>query len=193
MVSPMSMVRPFGSWIICVIRHPTGKKMYFHQHTNHTDSIYAYPYTALQPVAIGGFGPSVRPLYYGIAAFDSAIGDGKTVVDISDTIPAYALYSNGTLSTLVVVNMAMHNQSSTTRGNTSVEFTLPSRITTVRKQVLTGIGADIQANITFDGAMFQNTTGMLQQVSPIGSNQSIQNSSVSVTVQDSEAVIVHLF
>lgn len=39
------------------------KKMYFHQHTNHTDSIYAYPYTALQPVAIGGFGPSVRPLY----------------------------------------------------------------------------------------------------------------------------------
>lgn len=89
--------------------------------------------------------------------------------------------------------MAMHNQSSTTRGNTSVEFTLPSRITTVRKQVLTGIGADVQANITFDGAMFQNTTGVLQQVSPIGSNQSIQNSSVSVTVQDSEAVIVHLF
>ncbi|TFY71580.1 hypothetical protein EVG20_g1417 [Dentipellis fragilis] len=173
------------------------RQMFFHQHTNHTDVVKAYPYTAFQPVPIGGAGPSVRPMYYGILAFDAALGKGKSVINLSDDahLPAYALYEGGRLDTVVVVNMNLHNATSTSldgRSSQTVILALPNGAHSVTPRFLTAPGGDAQDNITFDGYAVRNTTGRLESVGEPAKPLHVSGGKYELAPKDSGAVVISI-
>ncbi|KAA1474784.1 hypothetical protein DENSPDRAFT_349005 [Dentipellis sp. KUC8613] len=173
------------------------RQMFFHQHTNHTDVIRAYPYTAFQPVPIEGDGSSVRPMYYGILAFDAALGRGKSVVSLSSDahLPAYALYEGGRLDTVVIVNMNLHNATSAgldDRSSQTVTIALPNGAHSVTPHFLTAPGGDAQENITFDGYTVRNTTGVMESVGKPARSLHVSGSKYVLSLKDSEAVVISI-
>ncbi|KAI2610832.1 uncharacterized protein GGS25DRAFT_480165 [Hypoxylon fragiforme] len=151
--------------------------------------------SAWQPVAMYGRPAHVRPLYYGIVAFDQAIGPScaarvaqypvPQVPDgYGDFVRAYAVYQQQALATLVVVNGKVFNSSSSNsnsnsnsapgsqpqkqRGRITVQLQLPPSTAgqTLYLAYLTNAGADATANTTWNGISFeQSGDGTPAQVS----------------------------
>ncbi|KAI5864438.1 hypothetical protein GGS23DRAFT_620253 [Durotheca rogersii] len=167
--------------------------------------------SAWQPIAMGGQPPHVRPVYYGIAAFDQVIGRSRAAqvarldsssdlsADYRDSLRAYSVYQAGELATVVVVNGRMFNVSFATpapRDKPSVQLKLPAKFAgrNVYLSYLTGPGADAKNGTTWSGTSFDRTgDGKPTQVSN-GTETAVVDKSgiVKFRIRDSEAVVASI-
>ncbi|KAI4866949.1 glycoside hydrolase superfamily [Hypoxylon rubiginosum] len=142
--------------------------------------------SAWQPVAMYGRPPHVRPLYYGIAAFDQVVGpmssssscggaaaqtEAQTQISqyriaqyppgYEDYVRAYAVYQQSQLASVAVVNGKTANSSTPQeeKGRVSVQLQLPASAAgqTVYLSYLTSAGADATANTTWNGLSFERS------------------------------------
>ncbi|KAI1106483.1 glycoside hydrolase family 79 protein [Jackrogersella minutella] len=163
--------------------------------------------SAWQPVDMYGQPPHVRPIYYGVAAFDEAIGSSNTAQvarheiagcpeGYEDFVRAYDVYRSGRLAAVVVVNGMVANSSLPVKGNVTVELQLPVSAAgqVVYLAYLTSAGADATANTTWNGVSFeQSGDGTPAQVS--NDNRTVQvaaDGTANFTLRDSEAVVASL-
>lgn len=165
--------------------------------------------SAWLPVPMYGREPHVRPLYYGVAAFDQVIGgESCTETQIAqyqiigglagyeDLVRAYTVYQEGHLASVVVVNGKMANTSLESKDNVTVQLQLPASMAgqIVYLSYLTSAGADATADTTWNGISFEKsgdgtptTVDNSQQTVPIAND-----GMVSFSLRDSEAVVASL-
>ncbi|KAI1076428.1 hypothetical protein F5B20DRAFT_556012 [Whalleya microplaca] len=163
--------------------------------------------SAWQPVEMYGQQPFVRPLYYGIAAFDQAIGASCTAQVAQEKIAqspagydgflrAYSVYQNEQLASVVVVNGKMANSSQTDKASVTVEVQLPTSVAgqTLHLSYLTNDGADATKGTTWNGISFeQSGDGTPTQASDEDKTVTVgDDGSASFSVRDSEAVVANL-
>ncbi|KAI0006973.1 glycoside hydrolase family 79 protein [Xylariaceae sp. FL0662B] len=163
--------------------------------------------SAWQPVEMYGRQPFVRPLYYGIAAFDQAIGASCTAQVAQENltqspagydgfIRAYSVYQNKQLASVVVVNGKMANTSQTDKASITVQVQLPTSVAgqTLHLSYLTNEGADATKGTTWNGISFeQSGDGKPTQVSDEDKTVTINDDgSATFSVRDSEAVVANL-
>ncbi|XXG97324.1 hypothetical protein Hte_003620 [Hypoxylon texense] len=174
--------------------------------------------SAWQPVPMYGQPPHVRPLYYGVAAFDQIVGPsspscaGAAQTQISqlqiaqcppgyaDFVRAYAVYQRSQLASVVLINGKMANSSTPPEQKTrvSVQLQLPASAAgrTVYLSYLTSSGADATANTTWNGLSFERSGDGTPD--PAGDDSGQQTAQVagdgtaSFSLRDSEAVVASL-
>ena len=136
-------------------------RMYFHQGVN-------YIYAGWQPSHVGTTQPSTKPPYYGHVAAATALGNsGEHDVQVaelpleSETDSAYAIYEDGHLARIAVLNMREYNHTSALeRPNRKYSFTLDERGHTGGRpkraavQRLLADGANSISGISWDGLSF---------------------------------------
>ncbi|KAI1403513.1 glycoside hydrolase superfamily [Hypoxylon fuscum] len=160
--------------------------------------------SAWQPITNYGLPPHVRPVYYGIAAFDEVIGSSCAsqvsqypITQISEEydgyVRAYAVYQAKQLASVVVVNGKMANSSQAQKDHLTVQLHLPMSLAnqTVYLAHLTNQGADATMNTTWNGISFeQSGDGTPTQVSDDGQTVEIaSDGTASFSVRDTEAVV----
>ncbi|KAI2631653.1 glycoside hydrolase family 79 protein [Xylaria nigripes] len=165
--------------------------------------------SAWQPIEISGQKPFVRPLYYGVAAFDQVIGDagcGARVwqyplsgvlmpTEYNGCLKAYAVYEANALRSIVVINGRESNVS-VAEGDklrVSVKLKLPISLADhkIHMAYLTGDGADATRNTTWNGISFEMTDdGMPTKVSDTQDTLQVgKDGIVNLSVRDSQAVV----
>ncbi|KAI1476523.1 hypothetical protein F4774DRAFT_392605 [Daldinia eschscholtzii] len=159
--------------------------------------------SAWSPIPMYGQQPHVRPLYYGIVAFDQIIGrmcaarvSQYQIQQYSPSyngfVKAYAIYQQEQLTTIVVVNGKIVNSSQEHKDGISIQLQLPSSAAgkTVYLSHLTNSGADATSNTTWNGISFeQNEDGTPVQVSDDEHTVQVDsNGVVNFTLRDSEAI-----
>ncbi|CAJ2501445.1 Uu.00g042980.m01.CDS01 [Anthostomella pinea] len=160
--------------------------------------------SAWKPTDEGGVQPFVRPIYYGMAAFDQTIGAScnATVAPASINsypdgyngyVKAYAVYQGAGLGSIVVINGKLANVSASDKPSLTVEVTLPTSLAgqTVHLSYLTGDGADATKGTTWNGLSFeQNGDGTQSQVSDDDKTLTVgKTGNLSITVRDTEAIV----
>ncbi|KAI1780868.1 glycoside hydrolase superfamily [Hypoxylon cercidicola] len=172
--------------------------------------------SAWQPVAMYGKPPHVRPLYYGIAAFDQVVGPScaaqqqqQTQTQISqyriaqypagydDFVRAYAVYQQSQLASVVVVNGKTANSSQAQKGSVSIQLQLPASAAgrDVYLSYLTSDGADAAANTTWNGLSFEQSGDGTPTPVADGSGETVRvagDGTASFSLRDSEAVVASL-
>lgn len=166
--------------------------------------------SAWQPTEKYGRKPFVRPLYYGLAAFDETIGAGSSgATRISknnmtdypsgydeDIIRSYSIFQDGTLASMAVINGKVANTSTSDKGSITIQATLPTEFAgkSIYLSHLTSDGADATKNTTWNGVSFEESgDGTPIDVSEDGETVKVgDDGSVSFTVRDSEAVIASI-
>ncbi|KAI1767093.1 glycoside hydrolase superfamily [Hypoxylon sp. FL1150] len=171
--------------------------------------------SAWQPIPMYGQDPHVRPLYYGVAAFDQVVGSSCTLqtpirTQISqyqiaqypdgydDFVRAYAVYQEAQLSSVVVVNGKTANSSQAQKDSISIQLQLPSSSAgqIVYLSYLTNTGADATMNTTWNGLSFeQNGDGTPTAVSDDSGGQTVQvagDGTATFSLRDTEAVVASL-
>ena len=163
--------------------------------------------SAWQPIEVYGQGPFVRPLYYGIAAFDQIIGVSCSAqvsrVQISSYpsgydqyIRAYSVYQRGHLASLVVVNGKMANVSEPDKNTVEISFKVPSSLSGKKLHIsyLTSDGADATAGTTWNGISYEKTgDGTPSRVSDDEKTVEIgSGGSVTLSVRDSQAIVANI-
>ncbi|KAI2632495.1 hypothetical protein GGS26DRAFT_598249 [Hypomontagnella submonticulosa] len=163
--------------------------------------------SAWQPIPMYDQPPHVRPLYYGVAAFDQVIGcssaariaqsqPARVPPEYADFVRAYAVYQQEELASVVVVNGKMANVSAEQKPSATVQLQFPSSSAgrTVYLSYLTNAGADATANTTWDGLSFeQNGDGIPTRVSNEEHTVRVGDDGVaSFSVRDSEAVVASI-
>lgn len=177
------------------------KQVFMHQGTD-------YRYASWQPVQTNKTTIGTKPPYYGNVAVAASLGDiTKSSVRVAnipleqETEAAYAIYSNETLSRLVVINLNQYNYSVPTpleRPNPAYNFTVPTDCKgTATVQRLIANGSDATTGITFDGYSFnyELDNGKPKLLENVTRGEIVyvgSNGSVSVQVPDSSAALVHL-
>ncbi|CAJ2511344.1 Uu.00g069690.m01.CDS01 [Anthostomella pinea] len=163
--------------------------------------------SAWQPIELYGRAPFVRPVYYGIVAFDQVIGPSCTAQIQQLAIPAtassaydgfvkaYAVYQGGQLSSVVVLNGRMANQSvpEAQKPALTVQVQLPAALAgqTMYFSYLTGPGADATEGTTWNGISFeQSGTGIPTTVSSDDVTVQVAgDGSASFPVRDTQVVV----
>jgi hypothetical protein len=181
------------------------KRTHMHQGTD-------YRYAAWQPVATNKTTIGTKPPYYGNIAVAAMLGNlAQHSVQISNLpLPsefesAYAAYENGRLERIAVLNMREYNY--TVNGTSSIPnpvprpsqtytFQLPHECVGVAIKRLYANGSDAVSGITWDGWSYnyeleQGKAVRLHNVTT-GETASVKSGSVSVSVEDSSAVILEL-
>lgn len=163
--------------------------------------------SAWQPIEESGKGPFVRPLYYGIAAFDQTIGASCSAqvsrVRISSYpagydqyIRAYGVYQGGELSTLVVLNGKMANVSRSDKNTVHMTFKVPSSLSgrKLHLSYLTSDGADATEGTTWNGISYEkNGDGTATRVSDDDETVTIERGgTVSLPIRDSQAIVANI-
>ncbi|KAI0098587.1 hypothetical protein F4776DRAFT_650327 [Hypoxylon sp. NC0597] len=163
--------------------------------------------SAWQPVPMYGRQPHVRPLYYGVAAFDQVIGRScaaqvsrcaiaEVPAAYRDFVRAYSVYQQGQLASVVVINAKMANSSQVKKDGVVVQLQLSTAAAgqTVYLSYLTSKGADATANTTWNGISFERSgDGTPTQVSAAEQTAQVaDDGTASFSVRDSEAVVASL-
>ncbi|KAK6364634.1 uncharacterized protein PV06_06249 [Exophiala oligosperma] len=163
--------------------------------------------SAWQPIEFYGNQPFVRPNYYGVAAFDLAIGPGcqaqvggyifnDAPAEYEGRIAAYSIYQDSTLATIVLINSNPANVSATNKPTLTVELSLPTEFAgkDLYLSYLTNDGADAKHGTTFGGVSYeQNGDGTPSRVNDTVSKVTIgKDGSVSVPVRDTQAVVANI-
>jgi hypothetical protein len=122
-------------------------RVHFHMGTR-------YRYSPWQPIFYNDTDAHVKPMYYG-NLFHAAVfagGNKQTEVLVNETnFGAYAVYSSGTLESIVAVNLNMWNATFNPVQRPYTALTLPKDWENAKVSRLTSPGVDIAANITFAG------------------------------------------
>jgi len=163
--------------------------------------------SAWQPIEYYGNQPFVRPNYYGIAAFDLAIGPscqaqvgGYILNDppgnYGGRIAAYSIYQDGTLATIVLINSNPANVSETNKPTLTFDLSLPTQFAgqDLYLAYLTNDGADAKHGTTFAGVSYEeNGDGTPTRVNDTVVSVKIGNDgSVAVPVRDTQAVVANI-
>ncbi|KAI0594276.1 hypothetical protein F4775DRAFT_606659 [Biscogniauxia sp. FL1348] len=166
--------------------------------------------SAWQPVALDGRPPSVRPVYYGVAAFDQIMGPSCAArvaplalrdppAAYADYARAYAVYQSDALSSVVVVNARPANASAADKASLAVRLQLPADLAgqTLHLAYLSGPGADAPNGTTWNGLSFeQSGDGTPTTVDDSGSGPATvqvgDDGGASFEVRDSQAVVATL-
>ena len=171
-----------------------------------TDNSFGSPW---QPVTINGTAPYVRSSYYAWAAFDQLVGAACNTriapIDLSGTpgnyqnrLVAYAVYRDDNLQSVVMINTQPYYSYSSSSSPPSVTFNvnLPSLAgQTMYSHILTAAGAESTTNTTWNGISYeQSGTGRPTTVSqnPTQPVTISSTGSLSVTVRDSQAIVLNL-
>ncbi|KAJ9662354.1 hypothetical protein H2198_001488 [Neophaeococcomyces mojaviensis] len=163
--------------------------------------------SAWQPLNMYNRDPFVRPIYYGIAAFDQIIGGScqaqVATYDITAFPPnyggrlvAYSVYQSGKLATIVVINSNMANVSETNKQSVTVQLSLPTSLAgqVLHLAFLTNDGADATDNTTWNGISYEQS-GNGKPTTVDNSDQTItiaSDGSATFTVRDSQAIAANI-
>ncbi|KAI1090099.1 glycoside hydrolase family 79 protein [Rostrohypoxylon terebratum] len=166
--------------------------------------------SAWQPVPMYGREPHVRPLYYGVAAFDQVIGASSSctrtqiaryriaggAAGYEDLVRAYVVYQEKRLASVVVVNGKMANTSLESKDNVTVQLQLPAPMAgqVVYLSYLTSAGADATDNTTWNGISFEKS-GDGTPTNVDGAQQTVlvtNDGMASFSLRDTEAVVASL-
>jgi hypothetical protein len=166
--------------------------------------------SAWQPIELDGRQPLVRPVYYGVAAFDQVIGaagPGARVwqypvnelsvpAEYVGQVRAYVVYDTAnTLASVIVVNGRMSNVSivEADKPLLNVQLKLPSSLAgqTIHLARLTGAGADATKGTTWNGISYEASgNGMPTVVSNVDDIVQVgSDGSANVSVRDTQAVV----
>ncbi|CAH0025007.1 unnamed protein product [Clonostachys rhizophaga] len=179
-------------------------RIYFHQGVN-------YIYAGWQPSHVGTTHPSTKPPYYGHVAAATTLGNsGERDVQVaelplgSETDSAYAIYEDGKLSRIAVLNMREYNHTSDLeRPNQTYTFSLNGR---GRKcghkmaavQRLLADGADSISGISWNGYSYNHDLDggkpvLLSNVTA-ACNETVRllNGTFSVDLSDSSFALINL-
>jgi len=163
--------------------------------------------SAWQPIEMDGINAYVRPNYYAWPAFDQTIGTScqasvaaLTVSDIPSKyinhVGAYAVYQDNSLASIVVLNTAIANTSTSPRPSLTVSLRLPSSLAgqTLYLSYLTNEGADARNGTTWNGISYeQDPQGTPTVINGTIITTSIgSDGSVSIPIQDTEAVVANI-
>ncbi|KAI1457856.1 glycoside hydrolase family 79 protein [Annulohypoxylon moriforme] len=171
-----------------------------------TDNSFA---SAWQPIAMYGREPHVRPLYYGVVAFDQVIGSASCVktqiakyqitggaAGYEDLVRAYSVYQQGQLASVVVVNGKLANSSLDQKSYITIELQLSTSAAgqTVYLAYLSGAGADATVDTTWNGISFEKGgDGTPTQVDGYQRTVQVQaNGTATFSLRDTEAVVASL-
>ncbi|KAF6828348.1 glycoside hydrolase family 79 protein [Colletotrichum musicola] len=160
-----------------------------------------------QPTRMFGRDRFVRPLYYGMAAFDQTIGRSCTAriaetepsevpAGYEDYIKTYSVYQGDELSSVVIINGKVANVSESAKGNVTFDLSLPSSLAgqTLHLGYLTSDGSDATSGATWNGLSFeQGNDGRQTQMSDEDITVNVDDDGkASIPVRDSEAVVVNV-
>ncbi|KAL7624158.1 hypothetical protein AAE478_005715 [Parahypoxylon ruwenzoriense] len=166
--------------------------------------------SAWQPVPMYDRPPHVRPLYYGIAAFDQVIGPSCSAqvaqygnitglpAGHENFVRAYSVYQQGHLASIVVVNSKTANASSSAHDKLTVQLKLPADLAgqTVFISYLTSPGADASEDTTWNGVSFEHSGDGTPTQGPADDDTRAakvgDDGTVSFPVRDSEAAVANL-
>ncbi|KAJ6440584.1 gamma-glutamyltranspeptidase [Purpureocillium lavendulum] len=185
------------------------KRVHMHQGTN-------YRYQAWQPIDTDKTAKGTKAPYYGSIAVAATLGDlARSAVSVSsipmssDAEAAYAIYDNGSLQKLMVINMHGYNTtkdgagvdplpSAAPRPKRSFSFAVKGlrRDAPVRVQRLMANGSDAITGVTFDGWSYnmELDNGRPVKMHNVTTGEVVKASRGVVTVQvpDSSAALLHL-
>lgn len=157
--------------------------------------------SAWQPIDFYGKGPHVRPNYYSFAAFDQIIGPtcqarvGGGVLPDDGNMAIYDVYQNDELASVVLINSKPANVSEANKGSTAFDLSFDSSLggEEVHLAFLTNEGADAKNGTTWNGISYEeNGDGTPSTVDDTEHKMTIgDDGSLSVSVRDSEAVVVN--
>ena len=162
--------------------------------------------SAWQPIEMYGRQPFVRPIYYGISAFDQIIGPTcqaqVSAYDITaypqnygGRITSYSVYQAGQLATIVVINSNMANITDA-KASLTVTISLPQSLAgqVLHLASLTNDGADATSGTTFNGISYERsgdgTPTVVDSSDPTVTIAS--DGSATFTVRDSQAIVANL-
>lgn len=173
-----------------------------------TDNSWASPW---QPITIYNTPPHVRTTYYAFAAMAQLIGAACNTrvapipIAASDLpngysagrLTAYGIYTadDAKLASLVLLNTAQANVSSTDKGSVTWNINLPGLAgQTLFLSYLTAAGADATQNTTWNGLSFEaDASGLPTSLNTPPKTITISSSgTASIPVRDSEAVVANL-
>lgn len=190
----------FGAalWNLDVIAYAasTGaiKRMHFHQADGS-------PYSAWVPLTNSAGDVGTRAPYYGELAAATFLGDSSKVVvqelslssNETGVESAYAAYVQGDLVRLAILNMREYNSTAKEpRSSQNYSFKV-DRGTSWTIKTLAAPGSNVTTGVTFNGYAYEyNTLGTGVKVDGRATDQRVRadsNGTLSITVQDSEAII----
>lgn len=160
--------------------------------------------SAWQPIEMDDMQPSVRPIYYGMAAFDQVMGSGCSAqvsrpkvksypAEYEDFIRTYTVYHGGQLDSLVVINGKVANISEPNKASVDVSLKVPSSLSgqVLHLSYLTSDGADATTGTTWDGMSYEESgDGTPTYVSNEDITAQVgSDGTVTFSVRDSEAVV----
>ncbi|KAH7166586.1 hypothetical protein EDB81DRAFT_866294 [Dactylonectria macrodidyma] len=185
-------------------------------HRIHLHQGVDYSYSSWAPVHRGATVPATRAPYYGTIAAAATIGrSGKHDIQVTElemeteTESAYAIYQDGSLARIAIINMDEYNATSSSvksRPTKEYTFSLLTRQGTkgsnkynrkLRVQRLIAAGSDALSGITWDGISYnyeldegrpvrlRNVTGSLEHVN-------MYRGSFRVSVPHSSYALVHV-
>lgn len=164
--------------------------------------------SAWQPVYKYGNEPFVRPNYYAFAAMAQLIGcgGGNSIAGpgvLTSGVPSgytgrlaiYDSYRDSKLAAIVIINSVVANTSETDKSSITIDLSLPDfEGEDLYLSYLTADGADSYYNTTFNGVSFeQNSVGLPSTINSTVQTVTVgSDGSASVTVRDSQALIVNI-
>ncbi|RYO86759.1 hypothetical protein DL766_002879 [Monosporascus sp. MC13-8B] len=162
--------------------------------------------SAWQPIAMYGREPFVRPLYYGIAAFDQTIGPTCTAQvsrlktscpsEYDEFLRAYTIYHGGHLTSVAVINGKMANISELEKASVEISIAVPSSLsgTELHLSYLTSDGADATNGTTWNGISFeQSGDGSPTRVADDSTIVKVgSDGNIRFFVRDSQAVVANI-
>ncbi|KAL1962237.1 hypothetical protein VTN77DRAFT_9893 [Rasamsonia byssochlamydoides] len=170
------------------------KRLHFHQSNGAA-------YSAWTPVSSDAGSAATHPPYYGKLAAATFLGESANVQVQEISLPAgsnadldsaYAAYVGGQLTRLAVLNLREYNSTSgTTRPSQTYTIQVPAGSSWTVKR-LTAAGSDVTTGVTFNGFAYEyDSLGQAVRVNGTTSGETVtaDEDSLTITVQDSEAVI----
>ena len=163
----------------------------------------AFFYNSWQPITHNNQTQGVRPAYYGDLASTTALGQAtdndvaisEVVLGSNDTESAYAIYENGSLARLAVINLEAYNMTTGGRPNATYTFQLDTSCDgTATGMWLTAPDSNSHTGTTFNGKVYDDSTGV---ATPVGNSTcdvplSICDGILTLDVPHSSAVVVKL-
>ncbi|KAI0024670.1 hypothetical protein F4780DRAFT_548054 [Xylariomycetidae sp. FL0641] len=163
--------------------------------------------SAWQPTQVFSTPAHVRPLYYGMAAFDQTIGascKARVAQASIDSLPngydgyvnAYSVYQGERLGSIVVLNGKLVNETTENKPSLTVSISLPTNLAgeTVHLSYLSADGADSQSNVTWNGMSYEaNGDGTSSKVS--GDDDTVKvkdDGTLTIQVRDTQAVVASI-
>ncbi|KAM5384658.1 hypothetical protein ACJZ2D_001403 [Fusarium nematophilum] len=165
-------------------------RVHFHQGVD-------YIYSAWQPVHYKTIVPATKPPYYGHIATAATLGNTREhrvqVANIpvtDETESAYAIYRDGRLAHVAILNMAEYNSSTTTaRPSKEYSISISGRVKTRKATVrrLLADGSDATSGISWDGYSYNYE---LDEGRPVRLRNLTNSYSEAITIKKRQAAAV---